>query len=278
MKKIVVLFILTVFLVLSCGGSEDPSDNTDVEETSGNGEIEEVTEAPSPLYPEGTLDPSAITAETPISAVALYNAYFAWKDKKVTLEGYPYVFYGDTFYIEDQMKLIAEPESDEKLAEITFSELANVTVRADEPITISGTVEYSWTGRLGIIDAVIVKDAAPAEQNYETSPYVYDGEVPILISEFFEMFNIWKGKEVTVDGYYHSSTTSTTSYGKTIRVDLADPEDTYTKYVACEMVEEIPEEIKDKMAENRAGTQIRGIIIEEKFDLVGLENCELINR
>jgi len=92
------------------------------------------------------------------------------------------------------------------------------------------------------------------------------------------MFNVWMGKELIVEGYYNSTTTSTTDYGVTVRVDLSDPDDTYTKYVACEMIDEIPEEVNSLMVENREGTLIRGTLAGESFDMVGLDSCVIVNR
>ena len=71
-----------------------------------------------------------------------------------------------------------------------------------------------------------------------------------------------------------STTTSTTDYGVTIRVDLGDPDDIYAKYVGCEMISEPPE----ALADDRYGVQIRGTIVGESFDMVALEECELLNR
>ncbi len=48
--------------------------------------------------------------------------------------------------------------------------------------------------------------------------------------------------------------------------------------VACEMAGEIPEDINAAMLENRANTQIRGVIAGESFSVVGLEECQLVNR
>ncbi len=285
MKKIAAILLITGLLLLACGGGEDTasqSDETDsqviTEEQDDTVEETPVETAPPPLYPEGTVDPSMITADTPVNVVALYESYFVWDGKKVTLEGYPRISYIDTMIVEDVLELVAEPGDRETLATISFTDFPGITVRSDQLVTVSGTVEYYWTGDLKLVDGVIIEDAPPAQPGIVTSPYVYDGETPILVSEFFDMFNVWTGKEIIVDGHYHSTTTSTTSYGVTVRVDLSDPNDTYSKYVACEMAEEITEGTDSLMLANRSGTQIRGIVAGESFNMVGLENCQLVNR
>ncbi len=285
MKKIAAIFLITGLLLLACGGGEDPASQPDTDSSAEVAEgqdtpIEEtpLEVAPPPLYPEGTLDPELITADTPVNVVALFEAYFAWDGKKVTLEGYPRIPYIDTMIVEDELELVAEPGDREALATIAFTDFPDITVRSDQPVTVSGTVEYYWTGDLQLADGAIIEDAPAAQSGIVTSPYVYDGETPILIGEFFDMFNVWSGREIIVQGNYHSTTTSTTSYGVTVRVDLSDPNDTYSKYVACEMTEEIPAGIDSIMLANREGTQIRGTVEGESFSMVGLVNCQLVNR
>lgn len=279
------ILVIAGLLLLACGGGEDPASQPDGTDSGAVTEDRDVTidetpveTAPPPLYPEGTLDPTLITADTPVNVVALYVAYYAWDGKKVTLEGYPRIPYIDTMIVEDELELVAEPGDREALATISFTDFPGITVRSDQLVTVTGTVEYYWTGDIELVDGVIIEDAPQAQSGIVTSPYVYDGETPILIGEFFEMFNVWSGRDLIVEGNYHSTTTSTTSYGVTLRVDLSDPNDTYSKYVACEMAEEIPEETNAIMLENREGTQIRGIVEGESFSMVGLVNCQLVNR
>jgi hypothetical protein len=285
MKNTAAFLLITGLLVLACGGSEEPASQPDGTDSGAVTEDQDVTidetpveTAPPPLYPVGTLDPALITADTPVSAAALYQAYYAWDGKIITLEGYPRIPYIDTMVVEDKLELVAAPGDREALATFSFTDFPGITVRTDQLVTVSGTVEYYWTGDLKLVDGVIIEDAPQALSGIATSPYVYDGETPMLIGEFFEMFNVWLGRDVIVEGYYHSTTTSSSSYGSSIRVDLSDPDDTYSKYVACEMAAEIPEETNTIMIDNRAGTQIRGTVDDESFSMVGLVNCELVNR
>jgi hypothetical protein len=124
----------------------------------------------------------------------------------------------------------------------------------------------------------MVEGAPAVNQGIVTSPYVYDGETPLPVSDFYGFFNAWKDRVVLVEGYYHSTTTSTTDYGVTVRIDLAEPDDIYTKYVACEMTGEIPEGSDSLLVAEREGVRIRGTLTGESFGMVGLEDCVLVNR
>jgi hypothetical protein len=276
-----VLAMFVMLLAAGCGQSE-PAEGTETADSLAAGDVvvdtAAVVEVEVVLYPEGTLDPSMITPDRPVSAVALYNAYFAWNGKPVTVVGFPYIPYmRDTLSVETDLELIIDPASDERLASVTFAAPVNAIVNKGDLLAVSGTVEMSWTGDLEIIDAVM----APAPASFErivTSPYAYDGVTPIPVDQLAEMVFALIGKEVTVEGYYNSTTTSTTDYGVTVRVDLADISDDWTKLVGCEMAGEIPAASDTAMSMNREGVQIRGTVTTESFDMVGLEGCVLVNR
>jgi len=285
MRSALFTAVLAVFLMgltsAGCGGNE-PAEGTVTADSVAAGEIPvdtaAVVEVEVVLYPEGTLDPSMVTPDRPVSAVALYNAYFAWSGKPVTVVGYPYIPYmRDTLSVETDLELIADPASDERIASVTFAAPVGAIVNTGELLAVSGTVEMSWTGDLEIIDAVMVP-APVAVERLVTSPYAYDGVTPIPVAQLAEMVFALIGKEVTVEGYYNSTTTSTTDYGVTVRVDLADASDNWTKLVGCEMVGEIPAATDTAMCANRDGVQIRGTVTTESFDMVGLEGCVVVNR
>ncbi len=81
-----------------------------------------------------------------------------------------------------------------------------------------------------------------------------------------------------MEGHYHSSTTSTTDYGVTIRIDLSHPEDTYTKLAACVMLEPLSDVSDSLILEERSGVQIKGTIADAFIDQSKLEGCTLLNR
>jgi hypothetical protein len=282
MKRfLTVLLVLGMALIPSCGGSDqpEPAEESGSPDSLDNGVANEQTPAaPVVFYPEGTLDPSLISVDVPVSAVALNETFFAWNGKSVNLQGYPYVFYGDSITVTGELELVADSGSREVLATVSFPEPLNLALAAGEPVTVSGTIVYSWTGDIELVDGEILFDTPMADPGVRFSPFVCDSLSALGVAEFYEQFNVLIGKEVTVEGYYCSITTSTLADGVVVRVDLSDPAETNTKYVGCEMAAEIPEDISNLMGSNRAGTQIRGTIAGESFDMVGLENCVLVNR
>ena len=276
---------LSLLLALGCGGGDQPQTDETVGDVTEDivGEttdetveevIEEIVEE-VPLYPEGTLDPATVTLDVAVDAMALNEAFFAWMGKEVTLVGYPYIMYGDDFLVEGDLRLVADPESKDELATANFDEPQNLTLNRGEIIAVRGIVEAGWTGP-ELAGAVFV-DVPEGFERIETSPWAYAGE-PIPVDQFNEMFNVWMGMEVVVEGYYNSTTTSTTSYGTTIRIDLANPDDIYTKYVGCEMLEALSAVSESLIVADRYGVQIRGTIADESFGMVGMEGCVLLNR
>ncbi|MCD4846995.1 MAG: hypothetical protein K8R76_02255 [Candidatus Aegiribacteria sp.] len=269
---------LSLLLVTGCGGDQPQTDDTAggnvIPEETADETVEEAVEE-APLYPEGKLNPAMVTPDVAVDAWELNDSYFAWMGKEITLVAYPYIWYGDDTVVEDELRLVADPESTDELATAIFNEPLNKTVMRGEIISVRGIVEEGWNGP-ELTGAVFI-DPPESFERVETSPWVYTVE-PIPVDQFSEMFNVWMGKEVTVEGYYHSTTTSTTDYGTTIRIDLADPEDTYTKYVACEMLEPLSAVSESLIVADRVGVQIRGTIGDAFFDRVKLEGCVLLNR
>ncbi len=237
--------------------------------------VEEIQEI-APLYPEGTLNPALVTAEVPVSGADLFSAFYAWDGQTVVIQGYPFVHYGDSITIEDDLELVTIAGERDKLVKVTFTDPLNLRIAANEPITVSGTIDYSWTGRIELVEGVIVTDAVLISAE-EVSPYFYNGISAIEVQDFFDIFNVWIGMEVTVEGYYSSTTTSSLASGDVVRIDLTDPE-TNSKCIACEMETAVSDETSATMISNRDNTQIRGVIEGESFNIVGLVNCELVNR
>jgi len=270
---------LSLLLMPGCGGGDQQqTDDTTGDVISGEAADETVDEEiveESFLYPGGKLDPALVTPDVAVDTRALNEAYFAWVGKEVTLVAYPYIWYGEDVVVEDRLRLVDDPESTDELATAIFDEPVNRTVMRGEIIAVRGIVEEGFTGPE--LTGAIFVDAPDAFERVETSPWVYDGE-PVPVDQFNEMFNVWIGKEVTVQGHYHSSTTSTTDYGVTIRIDLTHPEDTNTKLVACEMMESLSDVSDSLIVADRDGVQIRGTIADPFFDRVMLEGCTLLNR
>lgn len=146
---------------------------------SGNGgeTPEEAVEEEVVLYPEGTLDPDLVNAETPVQARALKEAYFAWGSMEVTVAGYPYISYGDSNILEEEITLKASPESEEELvtvetcpcaydgvtpippgqlAEPIPEETESLMVANRDGVRIRGTVAGESFGKAALESCVIV--------------------------------------------------------------------------------------------------------------------------
>ena len=80
----------------------------------------------------------------------------------------------------------------------------------------------------------------------------------------------WKGKEVSVVGKYHSTTTSKLKDGDIIRVDISDKNG--KKSVHCVVKENVPEEV----FKERNGRVFKGTIKAKVFNRVELEPCEFV--
>ena len=84
----------------------------------------------------------------------------------------------------------------------------------------------------------------------------------------------WEGKEISIIGDYSMTTTSTTSYGITIRVDLKNSA-TYNTVASCFFKEDPTAKIRV----NEKGIIIRGKIKSSiSYYNLMMEDCILVNR
>ena len=90
-----------------------------------------------------------------------------------------------------------------------------------------------------------------------------------LATDYFK----WDGKEIAVIGQYFMTTISTTSYGKSINVDLKNP-DSYDKVTACNFKEDPTEKIKV----NEKGVIIKGKVKTYNNGYLLLDDCTVVNR
>ncbi len=289
-QALVASLLVLALLAAGCGDEPEPAEDagspvvepgeqvTDDAGADADGPDETVAAVPDEvvLYPEGTLDPQAVDPDVPVPADVLFEAYFAWNGMEVTVAGYPDIWYGDSSEVEGELELVADPDSNDELLVAELADPSPVTVYRGEPVAVRGTLEMTWTG-LEITGAEIVEPPADLEP-VETSAYVYDAGTVVPVDQMVELATALEGVEVAVVGRYHSTTTSTTSDGTTIRIDLTSGRDPYTKLVACEMADEISPESDSLLVAEREGVVILGTVEGESFDMVGLEGCVLQNR
>ena len=265
--KYLKICILAVALIFSaCGnGNENAGDNKE------DNDIKKETV-------EKKLTPDNINLEEPILVKKLDEAFFAWKDvKNVTVTGYCNFFF-DEGKINDEVTLLTEAGGERDLKRYMVckmkqeypEEFAKTT-----PVTIKGEVDNFFGGKFSLINCELVSKGESPDNKVYIRYSDYKGE-NITLKDFYNSYFGWIDKEITVIGYYKSTTTSTTSYGKTTRVDLVSDNGSGKITVGCRMAADVitPEDINN----NRDGVIIKGIIKGEAFDNVVMEECTFVNR
>lgn len=218
---------------------------------------------------EAFLCPADVDPGQPIPVAQLLEAVLAWNDQVVTINGYCNFFF-DKGKIADKVSLKPHPDSTREMVECTMIQMYDEEFEKKTPVTIKGKISRDFFGKIILTECELISKNEKAVSVGKINPAKLP-EKPIPVEEFFKAFYGWMNKEVSVIGYYHSTTTSTTSYGTTIRVDLSDPE-TGEKCVGCEM----KTDPSDQLVNNRENVVIKGIIKGEVFGNVSMENCDLV--
>lgn len=253
------LILLSIFVLTNCKGDATG-------ETSDTDSV-----ATEEVVPENTmLDPNNIDLSKPIPVAELKKAFLAWEGKEVTVVGYCDIMFSYQS-VKNEVKLVGNPDSSNFLVRCTLkADYEGEKVEQTTPIVVKGTIDGNFFGSITLKDCEVVATGVEIKQNSKLNPESLPSE-PIFVQDLKDAYFAWYNKEVSVIGYYNSTTTSTTSYGVTIRVDLADPT-TGEKAVGCNMLTEPPADL----ANNRNDVVIKGIIKEEVFGNVSMENCELV--
>jgi len=214
------------------------------------------------------LTPDKIDENKAIAVGDLKRAYFAWNGRTISVYGYP-SYMADKGTIAKDISLTPAPFSRYVLSCELAAPVTETPGLRDKPMVLKGVVKDSPydTVNLGGCQMVSSGEAATVAPNPGVAP-----DQPMNAAEFVTAYNAWKGKKVTVSGSYHSTTTSTTSYGKTIRVDLTDAQG--NKAVGAEFAIDP----SDKLVNNRDGVQMKCTIKGTVFDTVNLADCQLLNR
>ena len=252
MKSLSIVLTL-VFLISSCGKSgSQGKDKTDAEKIVVG------------------ISPDNVDVSKAIPIADLSYAYFAWKGKKISVKGYC-AFFFDEGSIGKIVSLVGSVGDKKKLIECTMSNEYPEKFSRNTPIVISGIIERDYYGKIRMKDCILVVKDASKTKTIKANPYKIDADKPVDAADFYKTFYSWFGKEITVTGDYWGTTTSTTSYGKTIRVDLKDPKSGKV-LVGCKMKEEHEKVI------NRRGVMIKGRVSRTSFGRIGMTNCEFVNQ
>jgi len=269
MKKSILYLLVVVFSfsIIACNNESNSNSDSDNQNNQENIVDEQTEMSPEEL---ARITPADVDINKPIPVTDLYNSFFEWKDKEVTVAGYVKM-YMDSDEIIASIDLIGEPGSYDILFECDFTDTLNQTVNKDDLVAIKGTITGSSFSRIRMKDCEIIGINEEYSEETELSPYRMPKE-PVLAQNLFDVFHAWIGVEVSVIGYYNSTTTSTLSDNVICRIDLADPE-SGKKKVGCTMVSE-PD--NDYLKDNRNDVVIKGIVEEESFGKVALDQCVMV--
>ncbi len=136
-------------------------------------------------------------------------------------------------------------------------------------IHIRGNVRGDFFGAVSL-DSCEIITVAKSIPTQAADPFVKGVVNAVSLSADYYK---WEGKEISVIGDYYMTTTSTTSYGKTIRVDLKNSA-TNDKVAGCEF----KEDPSDKIRVNEKGVIIKGKIKTYSYGYLMLVDCSLVNR
>ena len=259
MKKNIFLVIITA-VICSCNSN---SGNKESNGTKGDIKVNEkkVTR----------LDPAAVDVSKPIDAIEANFQIDCWDGKKIDVAGYGYVFYGDSLETKSGLNLTDSMGGTKKLVECRFVSLpAQPKIAKTDMIHIRGYVRGSFFGAVSMDSCEIITVA----KSITTQPVDPFGKPLMNANDLFADYFKWDGKEIAVIGDYYMTTISTTSYGKTIRIDLKNSA-TNDKVVGCEFKEDPTEKIRL----NEKGVIIKGKIkTYTPYGYLMLEDCSLVNR
>lgn len=253
-----------LMVLFSCSGSSSNKSESSSDQSNNETKISDAELNKNRLLPEN------VNVESPIPVAKLHKAFYEWTGVEITIAGYAKM-YLDSETFKNEIALRESTGVNDILFNCKFASELNKEIKSSDIVIIKGKIkENSYWGivmeecELVELNGKYKKDIVPIPgQKYKEA---------IWVSDLYKAYNSWIGKEVTVIGHYNSTTTSTTSYGKTHRIDLDDPE-TGQKMVGCTMLSE-PD--SDKLAANRDNVKIRGKITRDLWGTVQLEECVIV--
>jgi hypothetical protein len=265
MKKSFLIFFscLIVVILFSCSGNN--ADNS-----GENANSDTVADASENGIDKDRLLPEMVEVGKPVEVAKLYKAFYEWTGKEILIAGYAKM-YGESEKLVNDIQLRESTDIYDVLFTCNFKSDLNKEVKADDVLIIKGKIKENSYWGIVLTDCELVSINGKYNKDITLAPGQKQTEA-IWIADFYKAYNSWLGKVVTVIGHYNSTTTSTTSYGTTYRIDLDDSE-SGQKMVGCTMVSE-PD--SDKLAKNRDNVKIRGKIARDLWGTVQLEECVIV--
>ena len=259
MKKIIHLLVLSAF-VCSCNSKPGNKDAETLKKDSTTTEKKIIR-----------LEPSGIDVNKPIDAIEANFQIDCWDGKKIEVAGYGFVFYGDSLETKTGLNLTDSAGGSNKLIDCRFVNApALLKIAKTDMIHIRGNIRGDFFGAVSMDSCEIIA-VAKSIPTQAADPFGKGVMSAIgLSADYYK----WEGKEIAVVGDYYMTTISTTSYGKTIRVDLKNAA-TNDKVVGCDFKEDPSEKIRV----NEKGVIIKGKVkTYTPYGYLMLENCSLVNR
>lgn len=264
MKLITYLLLSTMIVFTSCGSKE---------ESKGESKDKEGTEETSEEGPK-RLTPADIDLSKPIPCEEALAQIMCWENKSVDVAGYVYTYYGDSAAVDyGSLVLLMKKGGGKQAMSITLKDRdKKFKVHKNDMIHLRGKISGTYFDTLvSMYDAEVVAISPKIETeelNPEKSGAIFDAGA--LQKDYTQ----WNNVEIAVQGNYFMTTTSNTSYGTTIRVDLKGPKSDYAD-VGCEF----KEDPSSKLENNREGVIIKGKIKPGgSFGKLQLYDCQLVNR
>lgn len=214
----------------------------DVKTSDANPSTEENSVKKEPTQPKVVLGTHNYKDLEPLNAKDLHLAWSSWIGKKVQITGYPDLFFEEDNF-NSSIKLTAAPGDKIPLIEGKPEEKDETKYNRNQAITVEGTIKGKWgfSGKytIRLTDIKVINAKAEASKSDQPIDYISVTETtPVFCQDIHDAFIGWIGKEITVKGHANGVTTSTTSYGKTVRVDLVNPKSAFDKYVGVRLKKE----------------------------------------
>lgn len=263
MKKII-LPVAAIILLWSCKSKPTEKDKeTPVTNVSTERKIDRI-------------NPSAVDVNKPIDAIGANFQIDCWNGKKIEVVGYGFVFYGDSLETKSGFMLTDSSGGSKRLVDCRFVNTPSMSkIAKTDMIHIRGNISGCFSRE--IFDGAIIMDSCEivsVAKSIATQAVDPFGKTVMNVNEFYADYYKWDGKEISVTGDYYMTTISTTSYGKTIRVDLKNAA-TNDKVAGCDFKEDPSEKIRV----NEKGVIIKGKIkTYTPYGYLMLEDCSLVNR
>ncbi len=274
-KIIWIQCLMTLFLMIaamSCGNNKSNSKNPN---NSRNKSVESTTKKSS-----SSINPLTIDSSKVITVDQLTKSFFSVKGKTVTFVGYVNFFF-DKGKFKGNDAFTAKPGDKKKLVECS----SMVKYDTDEfsrntPVVIRGTIDKLPKEAFKNYDLKTIRlskcDVISKGKASNTVPADYNNidKGIMKIEDLHKAYYAWISKSISVTGYYYATTTSTTTFGKTVRIDLKSPNKSSKVKVGFKM----KKGYTSKKIEKRDGVIIKGKVAGETFGNVQLKDSELMNR